>query len=70
MNLFGQSVRPSMLFESPVRPHKSIIGTGVVATPEQAQEVHKFLREWVSKIVTDKIQRWIYEVILFQIEHF
>jgi len=24
------------------------IGTGVVATPEQAQEVHAFLRKWVS----------------------
>ena len=25
------------------------IGTGKVATPQQAQDVHKFIREWVSK---------------------
>lgn len=25
------------------------IGTGVVATPEQAQEVHAFLRQWVTR---------------------
>jgi triosephosphate isomerase len=31
------------------------IGTGKVATTEQAQEVHKAIREWLSKNVSDKI---------------
>ncbi len=25
------------------------IGTGKTATPEQAQEVHQFIRQWISK---------------------
>lgn len=31
------------------------IGTGVVATPEQAQEVHASLRQWISKNVNDGV---------------
>lgn len=31
------------------------IGTGKVATPEQAQEVHAFLRNWVSKSVGENV---------------
>eukprot|EP00951_Prasinocladus_malaysianus_P011826 scaffold87671_cov51-Prasinocladus_malaysianus.AAC.1 len=31
------------------------IGTGVVATPEQAQEVHAFLRKWVSDNITPEV---------------
>lgn len=29
------------------------IGTGKVASPEQAQDVHKFIREWISKNLGD-----------------
>ncbi|GFG34663.1 hypothetical protein Cfor_03076 [Coptotermes formosanus] len=31
------------------------IGTGKTATPQQAQEVHKKLREWLSQHVSDKV---------------
>eukprot|EP00672_Neobodo_designis_P007562 CAMPEP_0174854686 /NCGR_PEP_ID=MMETSP1114-20130205/31898_1 /TAXON_ID=312471 /ORGANISM="Neobodo designis, Strain CCAP 1951/1" /LENGTH=261 /DNA_ID=CAMNT_0016089397 /DNA_START=34 /DNA_END=819 /DNA_ORIENTATION=+ len=31
------------------------IGTGKVATPEQAQEVHALIREWVSRNVTHEV---------------
>jgi triosephosphate isomerase len=31
------------------------IGTGVVATPEQAQDAHKNLRAWISKNVSQKV---------------
>ncbi|KAI0559113.1 triose-phosphate isomerase [Gracilaria domingensis] len=31
------------------------IGTGKVATPEQAQEVHKFLREWLASNVSSDV---------------
>jgi triosephosphate isomerase len=31
------------------------IGTGKVATTEQAQEVHKAVREWLAKNVSDKV---------------
>lgn len=31
------------------------IGTGRTATPEQAQEVHVFLRKWLSERVSDTI---------------
>lgn len=31
------------------------IGTGVVATPEQAQEVHAFLRKWIAKNVSPQV---------------
>lgn len=31
------------------------IGTGKTATPQQAQEVHKKLREWLSKHVSDRV---------------
>ncbi|CAN8070803.1 unnamed protein product [Agarophyton chilense] len=31
------------------------IGTGKVATPEQAQEVHKFLREWLASNVSAQV---------------
>ena len=31
------------------------IGTGKVATPEQAQEVHGAIREWVSKNVSPQV---------------
>ena len=31
------------------------IGTGKVATPEQAQEVHAAIREWVSKNVSPQV---------------
>lgn len=31
------------------------IGTGVVATPEQAQEVHAFLRKWVADKVSPEV---------------
>lgn len=30
------------------------IGTGKVATPEQAQDVHAFLRQWLKENVSDK----------------
>ena len=32
-----------------------VLGTGVVATPSQAQEVHKYLREWVNKNVSHSV---------------
>ena len=31
------------------------IGTGVVATPEQAQDVHRFVREWVGGNVSQDV---------------
>ena len=31
------------------------IGTGVVASPEQAQEVHAFLRDWLAKEVSPEV---------------
>lgn len=31
------------------------IGTGKVASPEQAQEVHKFIREWVAQNVSPEV---------------
>lgn len=31
------------------------IGTGVTATPQQAQEVHGKLREWLSKNISDQV---------------
>ena len=31
------------------------IGTGKVATPEQAQEVHAAIREWISKNVSPQV---------------
>jgi len=31
------------------------IGTGRTATPEQAQEVHKAIRDWLAKNVSDKV---------------
>ena len=31
------------------------IGTGVVATPEQAQEVHASLRNWLTKNVSKAV---------------
>lgn len=31
------------------------IGTGKTATPEQAQEVHKSLREWFSKNISSDV---------------
>lgn len=31
------------------------IGTGVVASPEQAQEVHEFVREWISTNVSKQV---------------
>lgn len=31
------------------------IGTGVVATPEQAQEVHAYLRKWVAENVSPQV---------------
>jgi triosephosphate isomerase len=33
------------------------IGTGVVATPEQAQDTHKFIRKWVAKNVSESVAR-------------
>lgn len=33
------------------------IGTGQTATPEQAQDVHKKLREWVSKNVAADVAK-------------
>ena len=33
------------------------IGTGVVATPEQAQEIHRFIRKWVSSNISDSVAR-------------
>ena len=31
------------------------IGTGVVASPEQAQDVHEFVRRWVSENVSQQV---------------
>ena len=31
------------------------IGTGKTATPEEAQQVHKFLREWIAKHVNAEV---------------
>ena len=31
------------------------IGTGKVATPEQAQEVHAAIREWINKNVSPQV---------------
>jgi len=31
------------------------IGTGKTATPDEAQEVHKFLREWIAKHVNAEV---------------
>ena len=31
------------------------IGTGVVATPEQAQETHKAIREWIARTVSPEV---------------
>lgn len=31
------------------------IGTGKTATPAQAQEVHKVIREWISKHVSPEV---------------
>ncbi|RLN55351.1 hypothetical protein BBJ28_00011368, partial [Nothophytophthora sp. Chile5] len=31
------------------------IGTGVVATPAQAQEAHQRLRQWISRMVSVKV---------------
>ncbi len=33
------------------------IGTGKTATPEQAQEVHKFIRDWIKDNVSDDISK-------------
>jgi triosephosphate isomerase len=33
------------------------IGTGKVATPEQAQEVHKEIREWIAENVSEKVAK-------------
>jgi triosephosphate isomerase (TIM) len=33
------------------------IGTGKTATPEQAQEVHKFIRDWIKENIADDIAR-------------
>jgi triosephosphate isomerase len=35
------------------------IGTGRVATPEQAQEVHAYIRNWLSKTVGDSVAKKI-----------
>ena len=31
------------------------IGTGVVATPEQAQDVHQFVRDWVAENISGEV---------------
>ncbi len=31
------------------------IGTGLVATPDQAQDVHKFIRNWLSENVSGDV---------------
>jgi triosephosphate isomerase len=31
------------------------IGTGVVATPEQAQDTHKDIREWIAKNISSEV---------------
>lgn len=31
------------------------IGTGKVATPEQAQDTHKYIREFIAKRVSQKV---------------
>jgi triosephosphate isomerase (TIM) len=43
------------------------IGTGVVATPEQAQEVHAFIRKWFADNVSPDVAatiRIIYGALL------
>ena len=57
MSRFGESI--FVLQTMPPRPastdtHSRAIGTGKVATTEQAQEVHKAIREWMKKAVSDE----------------
>lgn len=47
---------PISLPPLPSSPHRAI-GTGVVASPEQAQEVHAFLRMWLKDKVSPEIAR-------------
>ena len=40
------------------------IGTGKTATPEQAQEVHLAIRNWLKENVNDEVFRYLFHILM------
>jgi triosephosphate isomerase len=54
MSLFGKSHVCILFTPEPILMGNRAIGTGKVATTEQAQEVHAAIREWLKKEVSSE----------------